>query len=352
VKSAVGLILLAVVCALTPVSSQFVERVYSNRLYASLQPALTSVSNLAGIALIDLLLVVTVAAWLLLAVRDFSRSPQESRRRILGRIGLRTLAWSAAAYLAFLALWGLNYRRVRLVDKLEYSGDRVTTGAALALATQAVEQMNAAYQPAHDQGWAAANAIDASLAEAFERAVRDIGGAHRVVPGRPKQSLLDWYFRRAAVSGMTDPYFLETLVASDVLPFERPMVLAHEWSHLAGIADEGEANFVAWIACVRSTPAHRYSAWLSLYQEVLPSVARADRAAVAAKVAPGPRQDLEAIRDRYLRNVNPRVSAVGWKVYDSYLKANRVESGTASYTEVVRLVLGVRFTEAWTPARR
>jgi hypothetical protein len=137
-----------------------------------------------------------------------------------------------------------------------------------------------------------------------------------------------------------------------VLPFERPMVLAHEWSHLAGIADEGEANFVAWIACVRSTPPHRYSAWLSLYQEVLPSVARGERAAIAAKVGPGPRQDLQAVRDRYIRNVSPGVSAVGWKVYDSYLKANRVESGTASYSEVVRLVLGVRFTDPWTPARR
>src|SRR5262249_49990038 len=154
--------------------------------------------------------------------------------------------------------------RVSLLDKLEFSGDRVTAGAALALATEAVEQMNAAYQPAHEQAWADPNVIDPTLAEAFDRAVRDTGGMPGVVPGRPKRAFLDWYSRRAAVSGMTDPYFLETLLASDVLPFERPMVLAHEWSHLAGIADEGEANFVAWIACVRSTPAHRYSAWLSL----------------------------------------------------------------------------------------
>jgi Protein of unknown function (DUF3810) len=352
VKSAAALTALAIVCAVAPAPPELIERVYSNRFYAALQPPLTSVSNLVGIALIDLVLVVAVAAWALLAVRDVARSPEDGWRRIIGRIGLRTVTWSAAAYLAFLALWGFNYRRVRLVDKLEFSGDRVTTGAALALATQAVEQLNAAYQPAHEHGWAAPNLIDRTLAEAFERAVRDTGGAHRVVPGRPKRSLLDWYFRRAAVSGMTDPYFLETLVASDVLPFERPMVVAHEWSHLAGIADEGEANFIAWIACVRSTPAHRYSGWLSLYQEVLPSLGRADRTALAAKVAAGPRQDLEAIRDRYLRNVNPRVSAVGWTVYDSYLKANRVEAGTASYTEVVRLVLGVRFTEPWTPARR
>jgi len=197
-----------------------------------------------------------------------------------------------------------------------------------------------------------AASIPRALAEAFDGAVRDTGGERAVVAGLPKHSLLDWYFRRAAVSGMTDPFFLETLVASDVLPFERPMVLAHEWSHLAGIAHEGEANFVAWIACVRATPSDRYSAWLSLYQDVLPSISRGDRAALIGRLGPGPREDLQAIRDRFARNVSPRVSAVGWKVYDSYLKANRVESGVASYAEVVRLILGVRFTGDWTPLRR
>jgi uncharacterized protein DUF3810 len=43
------------------------------------------------------------------------------------------------------------------------------------------------------------------------------------------------------------------------------------------------------------------------------------------------------------------VSAAGWRVYDSYLKANQVEAGTASYGEVVRLVLGVRLASGWQP---
>jgi len=54
----------------------------------------------------------------------------------------------------------------------------------------------------------------------------------------------------------------------------------------------------------------------------------------------GPRQDLRAISARLTRDVRPQVSAAGWQVYDKYLKANRVEAGTASYEQVVRLVLG------------
>ena len=352
VKSTAGLTALAIVCAAAPISPRVVERVYSTGLYAALQPVLTSASNLVPIALIDPLIFLILAGWLLLAVRNLASASLDGWGGSVARIALRTLAWFALAYLTFLVTWGFNYRRVRLVDKLEFSGDMVTSESALALGSRAVEQMNDLHRPAHERGWGSAGTIDRALVDAFDGAVRDTGGARAVVAGLPKRSLLDWYFRRAAVSGMTDPFFLETLVASDVLPFERPMVLAHEWSHLAGIAHEGEANFVAWIACVRATPPNRYSAWLSLYQEVLPSINRRDRDALAATVGPGPRDDLHAIRDRFARNVSPRVAAVGWKVYDSYLKANRVESGAASYAEVVRLILGVRFTGEWTPVQR
>ena len=48
--------------------------------------------------------------------------------------------------------------------------------------------------------------------------------------------------------------------------------------------------------------------------------------------------------------MNPRLSAAGWRVYDRYLKANRVERGTQSYADVVRLVLGTRLGARLTPA--
>ena len=59
-----------------------------------------------------------------------------------------------------------------------------------------------------------------------------------------------------------------------------------------------------------------------------------------SRLAAGPRADLRAIAARLARDVRPRVSAAGWRVYDEYLKANRVEAGAASYAQVVRLVLG------------
>jgi hypothetical protein len=347
----VALIGVAVAAALIPVPPGLVERLYSNRLYAAIQPAVTLLSNRLPFAAFDLFVGTLVLLWILLAVHDIRSRPAAALRRA-GRIFVRTAVWSAALYLVFLITWGLNYRRVRLPEKLAFSAEAITVDAARAMADVAVEQVNELYGPAHAAGFGSADAIDPELAAAFARAVNEVGGPRRVEVARPKQSLLDWYFRRAAVSGMTDPFLLEILVASDVLPFERPFVVAHEWSHVAGIAHEGEANFVSWLACVHGSASHRYSGWLMFYQEVLPSVGREDRAAIAARLTAGPREDLRASRERSLKNVNPRVSAAGWRFYDSFLRANRVESGTASYAEVVRLVLGVRFGPEWTPALR
>ena len=77
----------------------------------------------------------------------------------------------------------------------------------------------------------------------------------------------------------------------------------------------------------------------------------AERRAADARLEAGPRADRQAIVERVRLQVNRRLSAAGLKVYDRYLKANRIEAGAASYGEVVRLVLGVRFGPSWTPQR-
>ncbi|HKF68304.1 MAG TPA: DUF3810 family protein, partial [Vicinamibacterales bacterium] len=244
--------------------------------------------------------------------------------------------------LAFLALWGLNYRRLPLERKLGFDAGALTPDAARATTMVAVSRVNELYANAHASGWPQSNRVDPSLAGAFSSVSRDLNGSGQTVPGRPKHTLLNLYFRPAAVDGATDPFFLETLVASDLLPFERPFVVAHEWSHLAGFADEGEANFVGWLTCARANTPAQYSGWLFLYEQLMRDLSRHDREYVVKRLAAGPRADLREIAARLARDVRPQVSAAGWRVYDTYLKANRVEAGAASYEQVVRLVMGTQ----------
>ena len=334
------MVVFALGAALAPVPPNAVDRWYSGHMYASIQPLLTSMSNLVPFSLLDALIAAVTLAWLVLAGRDLRKTASHLGAAVL--IAVRTVVWAAALYLLFVALWGLNYRRPPMRETLPYDSSAVTADAAAAAGRIAVERLNALHDRAHAIGWPAAGDVDANLADGFARALRETGIQRDVVPARPKHTMLDWYFRRAGVDGMTDPFFLETLVARGVLPFERAFVVAHEWSHLAGVADEGEANFTAWRACVNGSDSNAYSGWLFLYGELARAVPASDRAALVSVLGSGPRTDLRAVRERYLRDVNRRVSDAGWRVYDSYLKANRVQAGTASYDEVVRLVLGLR----------
>jgi hypothetical protein len=347
-----ALVLVAIAAAFVPMPAAAIERFYSAGLYLTLQPYLTTASNPVPFALFDVLIVTVGGAWLGSTVVDFARTRRGSSMRRVARIVARTLVWAAALYLLFLTIWGLNYRRVPLARKLQFDARAVSPEAARALALTTTAELNRLHDRAHASGWPPPDAVAVPLAQSFAGVQRQLGAARLAVPGRPKRTLLDLYFRRASVEGMTDPYFLETLVVSDLLPFERPFVVAHEWSHLAGYGDEGEANFVGWLTCLGGREPEQYSGWLFLYGAVIRAVRGRERAELNARLERGPREDLRAIIERIEREASPRLSAAGWRIYDRYLKANRVEAGAASYAEVVRLALGVQFGAAWTPKRK
>jgi hypothetical protein len=291
-------------------------------------------------ALFDVAIVVFPIVWCVWAVRDVRRSAR--RWRTVAQWAWRTVVATAVLYLLFLALWGFNYRRVPLERKLEYEPARVTAEHARDVARVSVSRLNGLYASGHARSAAANGRVDPLLAAGFARATKTLGASGTTVPARPKSSILELYFRPAAVAGMTDPYFLETLVETRLLPVERPFVVAHEWGHLAGFADEGDANFAGWLTCVYADPASQYSGWLFLFGELVNTLPRTQRAALVASLDSGPRDDLRAIAARLARDVRPLVSNAGWRVYDRYLKANRIEAGAASYAQVVKLVLGTR----------
>jgi hypothetical protein len=163
---------------------------------------------------------------------------------------------------------------------------------------------------------------------------------------------LDPYFTRAGVSGMTDPFFLETLEATNLLPVERPAVTAHEWAHLAGLARESEASFVGWLVCIHADEWAQYSGWLDLFLRVVGSLEANQRRQVMVRLPARAIRDIDLMHQRNQRDQIRMVGLVAWRAYDSYLKTNRVESGIRNYDEVVRLVVGTRFKNGWIPVRR
>ncbi len=334
-----ALILAAVVVLAIPTPASWVEAVYSRQAYLVAQNILTPLSNATRVAVFDLLAAagtLGVFAWWIVALR---RSRLGQRWRVVMRLGINTLALLAGIYLVFVLVWGLNYRREPLRAKLGFRPGRVTGQALNEASVTAVARLNGLYAAAHAAGWSALDELPDHLGLAFAAVQGRLGGTRTAVTGIPKATLLTPYFRHAGIDGMINPFSLEVLVNADVLPFERPFVVAHEWAHLAGFADESEASFVGWLICIEGDARSRYSAWIFLAPHLFRHLDETARARMWEGLEEGPTKDFRAVSVRRARAV-PLVQRNASRVYDRYLRANRVEAGIQSYGLVVDLVLG------------
>ena len=329
-----------------PWPTNLVDRVYAAGVYPWLQPVVTGATNLLPFAILDLLVACASAAVVVAGVRVWSRT-----RHVAGAIGsslLTALNIAAAAYLAFLVLWGFNYQRTRPAVRYGVDQARLTPSRVAEAALRAAQAVNRDYVAHRDESALTWAALTTRLEPLMGDTQRDLGAAWRVRGGRPKWSAIGLLFPRAGVDGMVNPIGLEVIPNPEVLPFERPFVLAHEWAHLSGAAEESEASFVAWMVCVRGAPDLRYSGWQALLLSLVRAVPSGVRQSVLASLAAGPRADLQAIAAR-IAHAQPAVQRASWGVYDRYLRANRVTEGVASYDEVVQLAVGTPAARRYLP---
>jgi hypothetical protein len=347
----ITVVVLAVVAGLAPIDPRLVERWYSTGAYPIIQWILTPITNLVPFALLDVLLVVGLCAVVAMLGRSVAQVRRTKKWKPLFVTGARLVTMSALLYLAFLGIWGLNYRRVSMTDRLVLDG-KASADAILDLGRTSVEHLNALYSAAHAEGWRTSPWREHRLRDAYASVLTRLSDAIPAVPGRLKASLLGPYFRWTSVDGMINPFGLEAIANPDLLPFERPFVAAHEWAHLAGYADESEASFVGFLTCIHAATPAAYSGWLFLYWQINSEVGSSDRRHLAAALQEGPRRDIAAITERVRSGQVPLLRDAGWRVYDEYLKANRVEEGVRNYGLVLTLLTRVRFEDGWKPVRQ
>jgi hypothetical protein len=332
--------IVAIALFVVPIPSWAVDEFYSRDFYPWIQNALTALSNLVPGAVVDILLVGAAglvlyrSARLVLAARrrDVIDAAAEGLRRIIRAASVMVVA--------FMLLWGFNYRRLPLESALAGSTAAPPTEAmlveaideAVALAVRLRPQAMTTMPETNDE-------LARVLATPMDTALARLHREPLARPGRPKISrVLTPYFTASGVDGMINPLALESIVHADLLPFERPFVLAHEWAHLAGHGDEAEASAVGWFACMNGPPSLAYSASLYLVMEGGSQLRGEARSRAFAKIDQGVREDFEKVRQRVLRQ-RPMVRQASSKVYDQYLKANRVQEGTASYSRAVNVIL-------------
>ncbi len=250
--------------------------------------------------------------------------------------------------LLFYILWGFNYDRIRFEKQLNLDVTPVELATLKAEAERmerALGEDRASIPRARDDaalsGAEFPSGLEAhirgGLVEVLSDAGYPVAGRGRVRPLWPGAWLM-----RFSSTGFYFPYCGEGYIAGNLTPAEKPFVFAHEMVHVYGIADEGAANFLGFLACESSAdPFVRYSGRLAYWEYVFSELAKAsfdEAKEMASHLPPGVRADLRAAfenRNRYRGRLGHAAEAV----YTQYLKSQGVAEGVKSYDRFVTLVI-------------
>lgn len=142
------------------------------------------------------------------------------------------------------------------------------------------------------------------------------------------------------ISGVYTFFTGESNVNVHYPDYGMPFTMAHELAHQRGIARENEANFVAFLACIRADSAYvRYSAYMNMFEYVASALSRADKelfkeiySTVDARI----KNEISAFNKFYQEHKNELMSKISDFMNDNYLKASGTE-GIISYGLVVEL---------------
>jgi hypothetical protein len=335
-------VVLAWAVSSAPLPRGWVENGYANGAFAAMNRALVPLTNAVPFAVGDLEIVVVLIALVVWWVRAVRRAPRGRKLRAAGLLLAHTLGFAALALVIFELSWGLNYRRLTVVQRIDYSEARVTDAAVARFSERIVATLNENVAAAH------AESLDrAKLRAAYEPVVERLGDRWPVAVTDAKTTIIEPYYEAAGIGGQYSPFSFETMLNASFLPFEVPRALAHEWAHAGGFTDEGDANYIGTLACLRSDdPLIRYSGAFWTYGDLPESERRRlklDRRVIA---------DFQASRERFLRNYKPQIFALQWRFYDRFLRANRVRGGVASYGFFLKLLVGTPLDAKGLPVLR
>lgn len=309
-------------------------RLYGRWVFQPVQAGRGALLNNFAFPFGDLLYILALMAILGWGFRGLWRlgRRQGLRRRMLGSLVYGAWLFIIVGFIFFIG-WGGNYYKPELRKFWNLSTDESVDTAANAESGFAFyaflgDQLNRYHRPGNPR----------PIREAEEEA--RMLYAHYTDLSWPglalgvKTSLFGSLLPYLGIQGYYNPFTGEAQINGQMPPSLIPFVISHEMAHQAGIAAEGDANFLAYLICRQSErPEFQYSAALHLWLYTYPPLRRLDSARAEQgflELDALVQADIKSIREYQRRHRGPGQRWSTW-FYDFFLKWNRQSEGVKSY---------------------
>lgn len=321
---------------------------YARHVYPYVSSVLSAFSSLFPFSVGDCF-IVGACAWLI-GYPFYAWWKKKGWRKTIG-VMIRFLMWT---YVWFYGAWGLNYFRDSFYERTGVAEVEYDAGKFQRFLTDYIDRLNESYVLAGDRGgdwylepWRTSDCLKAMPVETgIQERYRKIAASFGLVSSgkflKAKPMLWSGGMSRLGVSGYMGPFFSEFNLNQEVLNVEYPFTYAHELAHRLGIAGEAEANLYAYLVTVSADePAVRFSGCFSMLGYAMSNARRLlsgeEYRQLLARIRPEIVELYNQERQYWREKYSPGAGEVQNKVYNAYLKGNRISSGTKNYSEVVGL---------------
>lgn len=308
---------------------------YSRNIYPFVSSFLVVLSKWIPFALSDVLYIILIAAalWFIVGVL-FCRGKRVNSLHRLIFLGLWT-------YTIFQLFWGINYSRADFFERNRIERQQPDTLFYKSFSEAYIHDMNEAFEQIVED-----NAID--LQQEIQRQYFNL--RKEVIIHSPKlypnvkPMLFGRLFAGMGIQGYYGFIACEPLINSYSYQWGIPFLYAHEMAHVMGITGEGEANFMAWLVCMKSeNPTVRFSGYFSILHYMLSDAGRIVSNQFAKELWEMINPQIQLLK----REEAAHYRSLYWdmagelqgKVYNSFLKSQGISDGIANYSQVISYIV-------------
>jgi len=319
-----------------------VERFYSNGLYVFISKISRTVFGKIPLSVGDLLYGIVII-YILISIWKTRRSWRKISWK--DRL-LKITGFLSVLYFLFHILWGLNYYRVPLFEKMniqrEYTdADLIAFTERLIAKTNAVQLEITQHKNKKVSNPYSQDSIFRMTQNGYNKLAHEYPFFEYKTPSI-KKSLLSLPLTYMGFGGYLNPFTNEAQVNKKLPMYGFPNIVCHEMAHQIGYASESECNFIGFLACIKNEDLYfKYSAYANALRYCMANIGRIDEVKfklLKTQINPGILANYEE-SDLFWEQYDSFIDKGFHAFYDQFLKMNQQEDGIDSYSKFVNLMV-------------
>ena len=318
-----------------------IEHYYSNGLY----PIISKISRFTlgqiPFSVGDLLYIMTIAF-----IAKWSWNKRKSWKMHWKSNLLSILSFLSVFYFLFHLLWGFNYYRQPLFEKMEIKKD-YTDADLLSFTEKLITKTNAVHRQITKNNSIAVlfpyshNQIFTMNLNGYEKLGTEYSYftyAHLSI----KKSLISLPLTYMGFGGYLNPFTNEAQVNYLGPMYSFPVTANHEMAHQMGYASESECNFIGFLATVKNDDLYvQYSGYSMALRYCLSNWQARDEKTfkeIRKRINPGILKNYKE-SELFWKQYDTVIDKAFHAFYDQFLKVNQQKDGIEGYSKFVNLMV-------------